>query len=209
MANVLIGSVLDLMQEELNGFLGKKEPRYLEHPPVLVSDLVDQKGDWAFSLGGENEVQQDRVIVTLINIEEETFGKAQLPYVKKNDHSIDLLNPEIKLNLYVLFSSFSNKSESERYLNCLNIISYVVLFFQSKHVFDHQNTPNLAQGIEKVIMELVSLTFEQQNYMWSTLGAKFMPSVLYKLRLLVVREIEDAIARTVIDEIRRDEVHIK
>ena len=37
-------------------------------------------------------------------------------------------------------------------------------------------------------MELVSPTFEQQNHIWGGMGAKYLPSVLYKVRMLVYRE---------------------
>lgn len=36
-------------------------------------------------------------------------------------------------------------------------------------------------------MELVSLSMEQLNQMWSYLGSKYMPSVLYKMRLCAVQ----------------------
>lgn len=39
-----------------------------------------------------------------------------------------------------------------------------------------------------MIVELVSPTFEQQNHIWGGMGAKYMPSALYKVRLLVYRE---------------------
>lgn len=202
MANVLIGTVLDLLRGRLNAFLGKKEPRYLTHPPAQISDLVDQKGEWSFSLGGENVIQKDRVIITLVSIEEETFGKAQKPYVKNPDQTLDILNPEIKLNVFAMFSAFSNMDEGERYSNCLNLISLVVLFFQSIHVFNHQNTPNLPAGIEKVLVELVTPTFEQQNHIWGTLGAKYMPSVLYKIRMLEMRETDEAEPGHAVQEIK-------
>ena len=30
--------------------------------------------------------------------------------------------------------------------------------------------------------------FEQQNYLWGMVGGKYLPSVLYKFRLLVIQE---------------------
>jgi len=36
---------------------------------------------------------------------------------------------------------------------------------------------------------MVSLTFEQQNYIWGALGAKFQPSALFKVRMLTYLEI--------------------
>ena len=53
------------------------------------------------------------------------------------------------------------------------------------------------QVIEKLIVEMISLTFEQQNHMWGTLGAKYLPSVLYKVRMLVVQRSAEAPASLV------------
>ena len=32
------------------------------------------------------------------------------------------------------------------------------------------------------------MTFEQQNHLWGALGAKYMPSVMYRLALVAVRD---------------------
>lgn len=199
----MIREALELITAELNLFLGRKEPTYRNANTAVLSDLLNQAGELVITLNNNNP--RDNLIVTLINVEEETTGKAQLPYIRNPDRSISIANPEIKLNLYVLFSAFSNMQENERYGNCLRLIDYVVRFFQFKSVFNHENTPNLSQEIEKLIMELISITFEQQNYLWGTLGAKYMPSVLYKLRLLTIRELDESVEGTAIDEIQRDE----
>jgi hypothetical protein len=46
----------------------------------------------------------------------------------------------------------------------------------------------LDPGIIKLIVELYTLNFEQQNHLWGFLGAKYMPSVMYKARLLSIQE---------------------
>ena len=42
--------------------------------------------------------------------------------------------------------------------------------------------------ILKLIVELHSLNFEQINHMWSTLGGKYLPSVMYKIRQVTLDE---------------------
>jgi hypothetical protein len=37
-------------------------------------------------------------------------------------------------------------------------------------------------------MEMFTLNFEQVNHLWSTLGGKYLPSVLYKLRVVGVED---------------------
>lgn len=197
----MIGDTLQLLTNELNSFLARKEPQYRNGQTAVLSDLVNQQGELVITID-DNQSKRNNIILTLINIEEETFGKAQLPHIQRPDQSIRLANPEIKLNLYVLFSAFSSMDVGERYANCLNLIAHVVHFFQTKSVFNHQNTPNLNQNIEKLIVEFISPTFEQQNYLWSALGAKYMPSVLYKVRMLTIRETEETTSASVIDRIQ-------
>jgi len=121
--------------------------------------------------------------VTLVNVEEERIGKAQgKTYVEKNGVK-NVVNPEIRLNLYVLFTG-----NFVVYENSLNFISHVAGFFQSNMVFDHQSHPSLSSKIEKIVPELYSIPLEQLSYMWGALGANYMPSLLYKVRLVAIQE---------------------
>lgn len=67
-------------------------------------------------------------------------------------------------------------------------ISYIIRFFQHRNVFTPQNSPSLDPGIEKMIADLHSLGFEQLNHLWAILGGKYLPSVMYKFRLLILDE---------------------
>lgn len=121
--------------------------------------------------------------ITLVNIEEDRINKANDPYIKTSD-GYTKVNPEIKLNLYVLFSA----NFQDNYSEALKFISYVIRFFQAKNVFTTANTPGLSSEVEKLIVELHPMSFEQQNYLWGMIGGKYIPSVLYRFRLLVVQE---------------------
>jgi len=183
----MIEQALNFLADEMNKFIGNKDQNYRNHQIALVSDLVDNKGEITFT----NLVASagDFVVLTLINVEEEVIGKSQLPYYKRPDQTVDLLNPDLKVNLYVLMSGVSSMANSVKYNNSLRMLSYCIGCFQYRNVFDRINSPALPEGIEKIIAELVSPTFEQQNHIWGGLGAKYQPSVIYKIKLLVYREI--------------------
>ena len=73
----------------------------------------------------------------------------------------------------------------------LKQLSYVISFFQSKSVFTRENSPALAgkdPSLKRLIVELYSYSFEQLYNFWSVLGTKYLPSVLYKVRLLRFQE---------------------
>ena len=123
----------------------------------------------------------DNLLITLINIEEEKIYKNQDHYVKANpdDSTISTVNPEIKLNIYVLFSAQNND-----YIEALKQISAVITIFQGKNVFENNDfIANDITGLDTLIVELYSLTFEQNNSLWQTLGSKMVPAVLYKIKL--------------------------
>ncbi|RAW01597.1 DUF4255 domain-containing protein [Pseudochryseolinea flava] len=184
----MVDQALNFLSSELNVFIGNKDYHYRGLEVAMVSDLVDEKGELTFKKRMNATTTGDFLIITLINVEEEVIGKSQLPYLKHPNQSFDVLNPEVKVNLYMLVTAVSTKAETERYTNALKVLSYAIGFFQYKNVFDRVNSPVLPEGIGKLIVELVSPTFEQQNHIWGGMGAKYMPSVLYKIRLLTYRE---------------------
>jgi hypothetical protein len=61
-------------------------------------------------------------------------------------------------------------------------------FFQAKHSFNAQNSAAFPASMEKLSVELVNLSIHEINNVWSILGAKYMPSIAYKVRMLVMQE---------------------
>jgi hypothetical protein len=70
------------------------------------------------------------------------------------------------------------------YLEALRYISLVLEFFQGTQVFDKFNLPTLSTNVEKLSFEFVNFTFDELNSVWSVLGLKYMPSAVYKIKLL-------------------------
>jgi hypothetical protein len=85
----------------------------------------------------------------------------------------------------VLFSvHFKNYNVGLQYL------SLIAKFFQSKRYFTPKNSPRLDEEVSYLNLELYTLNFEQINQMWGAIGAKYRPSVLYKVRMLTIQEDE-------------------
>ena len=198
----MISASLEALRDELNAFVVAKAPQYLTLPPAVLSDIVTQAGESV--VGSGNRADEDNIVVSLVNVDEETHGKDQVFYRENPNGTRSILNPTLQLNLYLLFSSYSGKAADERYLNCLRLLSYVARFFQLKQVFTQANTPSLPPTVEKLVVELTSPTFEEQNHLWGALGAKYMPSIVYRVRLLPIRELDEALKAPLIDEIRAE-----
>ena len=144
--------------------------------PVVIGALFNEKGEPLIGAGN--------VGLMIANIEEERIFKAQLQKQKRTDSDIEVANPEIKLNLYILIAANPGASAIS-YDTALKRLSSVITYFQSTSYFDKTDFPDL-DPIEYLIVELYSLSFEQQNQLWASFGGKYMPSVVYKVRLVVI-----------------------
>jgi hypothetical protein len=147
--------------------------------------------------GGGVVIPDKSVGVSLINIEEDRVYKDQKTTIINQQGNVEHLNPEIKLNLYVLISAnFQNNDEndsSDDYVEGLKQLSFIISFFQARNVFTPENSPKLADydpNLKKLVVELYSYSFEQLYNFWSVVGAKYLPSVLYKVRMITFQERE-------------------
>jgi hypothetical protein len=70
----------------------------------------------------------------------------------------------------------------------LKYLSRIVQHFQNHRVFNQQNAPELSQRIDRLVLELITLPFSEQNEIWNALRTAYRPSVLYKARMIVFRD---------------------
>ncbi len=185
---VMIHTCLSFLTNELNEYLKVRTGSPTVDRVFLTSVATE---------GGGVVIPDKSVGVSLINIEEDRVYKDQKSTVINNFGNVERLNPEIKLNLYVLISAnFQNTSEedsSDDYVEGLKQLSFIISFFQAKNVFTPENSPKLAEydpNLKKLVIELYSYSFEQLYNFWSVVGTKYLPSVLYKIRMLTFQEKE-------------------
>ena len=72
------------------------------------------------------------------------------------------------------------------YPEALKILSKVVEFFQARPVFDHHNSPSLDRGIHKLVIDIENLSLSDQALLWGSLGGRYLPSVLYRIRMVAI-----------------------
>ncbi len=187
----MIGEVLLFLKGQLNEYLnassGWSTADAGEDKVVLLDgEALDPI---SFKLGA--------ISALLVNLEEEkTLRPADRYQRTLADGSKLQVQPEIRLHLYVLFvARFKQYEQGLRYL------SLIIRYFQNHRVLDQQNAPALADGIEKLVLELVTLPFSEQNEIWNALRTTYHPSVLYKVSLIAFRD-EEAVAAPEIVEVR-------
>jgi len=131
----------------------------------------------------DDDNSNDKIIQTLVRIEEETTLK-NLPNDKIVGGRSLKSNPIIHLNLFVLFIS----NYGQNYEKSLKGLSEVIKFFQGKYHFNAQNSDltgiDEVQSDFKLWLNLHTPTFEETNHLWSMMGGKLYPSVMYKVKMI-------------------------
>lgn len=121
------------------------------------------------------------VSMLLVKLEQENILRPPDPYVRRSPQgAMEVVQPEIRLNLYVLFVA-----HYPQYNDALRNLSAVIQYFQSHRVINHQNSPGLSAHVEQLIIELVTLSFSEQNEIWGALRVPYQPSSLYRVKMVV------------------------
>jgi hypothetical protein len=157
---------------EMNAYVNLRAPG-LADEPVVVGSLFDLAGV-------ASTATRNRIAVQIVNIEENSVYRSMETYRARPDGMNEHVRPGVRLNVYILFVA-----NMVKYPEALKTISLVIAFFQNRYTFDVSRN---GDGSSKVIFELYSMTFEQQNHLWAALGAKYMPSVLYKAAILDISD---------------------
>lgn len=165
--------------DELNKYLILKGVVSSDTPRVELGNIA--RAYDTDTLTGSDPIA-NRAILSLVNVEEDRVSKQQENYVK-SIVSTRYKSPPLFLNLYMLVSVNRNN-----YGQSLAWLSHILQYFQFQNVFTPITHPTLDSRILKLIVELHTLNFEQINHMWSTLGGKYLPSVMYKIRHVTVDE---------------------
>lgn len=141
---------------------------------VAVSSLLDQDGGVAAQAAG-------KLSVFVVNIERDTLPLAVARAATGT--RVGLAPPPVCLNLMVMFAAHFTGAN---YPEALKLISGTVAFFQSRPLFDHHNTPDLDPRIDRLALDIENLGFGDLGNVWGMLGGKYVPSVLYRVRMVSI-----------------------
>ena len=168
----MINSAILHITNYLNQFL--KRTFDLNEDIVALSNIVEQDGNVATNV-------TNKLVVFLVNIEKDsTPGNLPKRETTQSDKAV-MGYPPVHLNLYLMFAAhFSGNNYSE----ALKFLSHTISFFQRNPVFDHQNTPDLDNRIAQLTLDIENLNIKDLSSMWTILSGKYLPSILYKVRML-------------------------
>lgn len=174
----MIYETLQILQEQLE--------KYFTEIGLGKIIILENISLWD-SGNGDHAKVKDKVVMSLLNIEEETVMKNS-PHFHITGNKTEYKNPPVNLNLYLLISG-----NCDSYDKSLRSISKIIEFFQGKNVFTSGNTvykrnnPSFdVLDFFKFNLELYTPSFEQLNNIWGTFGGRQLPSVIYKIQLIEI-----------------------
>ncbi len=178
----MIESAISLLRDELQSYINFKD--------ASVNVVIDNIGLFETSKG---DTLTNNIVITVVNIEEESTLKNQPALKRPIVNRAVYKNPPVYLNLYVLFTC---NYSGDDYRLALRRLSYIIQFLQSKNSFSSSSSvtggaidltePDITDL--KFTLELYTLTFEQINHLWGSLGGRQVPFAMYKLRLVAISD---------------------
>jgi hypothetical protein len=175
----MLDTALKFLVGEANSYLRNRGLAQSGLGEVILGQLVDDAGKWS--------TVADNVGFTLVNVEEDRIMRSQLPSQAFVNGRNVTIPPELKLNLTVL--AHVRPSSAERYEQSLRFLSNVMTFFQAHSSFAGAAYPALDPSIEALVVEMLALTSEQLNQLWTYLGSKYLPSAAYRVRMVILQDV--------------------
>jgi len=171
--------IADFLNHEIKMAYGIDENR------VVLSSLISPDGTISDSI-------ENKIVISVVNLEHETIVKSLNNYVSGDNNTFGKLAPPVYLNVYLLISANYN---SANYIEALKMLSSVIGVFQANTYFTKERNPNMQLPLEKLTFEIFNLPINDLSHIWSGIGAKYVPSILYKVRMITIKE--DLITREV------------
>lgn len=167
--------LIDYLVTEINAYLSLRSPA-MDRDRLVSGTLLDPDGK-------ANPEVRDKIVLSIVNVQKDPVYHSVEIFEKRTDGKSELVKPEIKINIYILFVANLND-----YGEAVKALSQIIEFFQQRNAFEYASIPSLSHRNGRVVFDLFSTTFEDQNHLWGALGAKYMPSVMYKAGIVDIRD---------------------
>ncbi len=150
----------------------------IDEDKVILSSLND--------LGGTlSAATNNRLILSLINLEHITSLSNQGGRSGLSAGGFEKKSPPVNMNLYILLAA---NYDTSGYMEGLKMLSSSIGIFQATNVFERSGNPQMDASLDKLSLEIVNVPLKELSSLWSGVGTKYMPSILYKVRLVTIEK---------------------
>jgi Pvc16 N-terminal domain len=165
----MIDKVLKVLRDSLD--------EEINDPDIVGQEVVDIVIDNIAKEDNDATATSNKIVITLLNVEEETTLKNNPRYERLSPQEYVSKNPPAYLNLYVMIAA-----NRDNYEIALRNISKVIEIVQTQKVF--VNT----EEEFKFKAQMQPLPFDQLSYVWGLLGGKILPSAFYKVSIIKIQK---------------------
>lgn len=150
----------------------------LDEDKTVLNCVVDSNGT-------PPKINQNKIVLSLINIEKETNQPFYIRNQKLENGNYSNFNPTEKYNIDLLISSnFEDYNESLKFLDA------IINFFQINNYLDASSSSSIPPGISRLEFEYEKISYHQMHSLWTAMAAKYQPSIIYKMKLIKVQSHE-------------------
>ena len=146
----------------------------LDEDAVMLTSPFDSEGNASTQVS-------NKLVVFLTNINKDTTFKNVPASGSSTTTSFTSPSP-LSLNLYVLVAA---SFDTARYQESLKYLSHAMSCFQQQPIIDRHNSPELADSIERLILDIENVGINDLSNLWGILGGQYIPSILYRVRMVV------------------------
>ena len=165
----MIQTVFQFITTELEQYL--RRTLSLNDNHVISNAIINADG----SIPIEN---QNKLVLSFLNLQQEASRSMMTMNRASNSANLASNKPEHYSIQLLVTSNFDD------YIESLKFLDHSINFFQKQAVISHDNTANLPQGLLKLNFQLEDTSDSEMQKVWTMLGAKYQPSVVYKLRVI-------------------------
>lgn len=166
----MISKAIQFITNHLNEYF--KGQSAIAEDTVIASSLMNLDGSISDTI-------ENKIVLSVINIEEEKSMRNSI------DPAKSFHGTPLHLNLYLLLTA---NYISENYAEGLKNLSEIMSVFERTPLFDRQNFPGMPVEFSRMTLEIKNLSLEDMGAIWSAIGAKHQPSVLYKVRIAMLQK---------------------
>lgn len=172
----MIGDVLVLLRDRIDAFLRAAQP------DEARTDALIQLPDG--SKTDPVEFRLNALTLMLVHLEQETSLRTVDPYLRlPGESTLRRTALPVQLNLVVLLAARFTVYEQG-----LNQLGRALRFVQLNRAMEAADHPGMPACIERLVLELMTPSQAEHNEVWSALRVGYVPSLLLKVRMVVLRD---------------------
>ena len=169
----MIGASLQFLAMQLN--LHLRRTMSIREDLVVVSRMLENDGK-------EYEGATNKLNIFLVNMERDSMVQNHAVPEFRGDRAV-VPQKKVFLNLYFVIAA---NFKGGNYVDSLRYLSKAVAFFMDHSFFDRSTSPDMPDGLEKIAIDMENLNMQELNNLWGTIVAKYVPSVVYRLKTVAL-----------------------